>query len=203
MLGILVPRSSPMPYICDDLMELIFLMIDPSRTLDRLNLIKTNRHLYNKYYKEYSNTVAKMKIYKTLNNNYLAFYRFLNTFSYSDEYKRALFTSALRDTPIVWYNRTCGINDLRYIFELMYNGAYVDIKTMLSINEHLVSKMYGKIQNSIYPGDRQKTKAALDKNDHLKSLHSNFIPFRKSHLMPRSFLSSNNHAGYVKYDNIK
>jgi hypothetical protein len=85
----------------------------------------------------------------------------------------------------------------------MYNGAYVDIKTMLSINEHLVSKMCGKIQKSIYPGDRQKTKAALNRNDHLKSLHSNFIPYSVNNLIPRSFLSSNIHAGYVKYDNIK
>ena len=188
-----------MVYICDDLMESIFLKIDPRRTHDRLNLIKTNRHLYKKYY----NTVVKMNIHKMLNRNYTAFYRFLNTFSYSNKEKSILLKSALKNTPIVWYNRTCGINDLRYIFELMYNGAYVDIKTMLSINEHLVSKMCGKIQKSIYPGDRQKTKAALNRNDHLKSLHSNFIPYSVNNLIPRSFLSSNIHAGYVKYDNIK
>ena len=186
-------------YICDDLMESIFLQINPHRTHDRLNMIKTNRYLYKKYY----NAVVKTNINKTLNRNYTAFYRFLNTFSYSYKEKTSLLISALRNTPIVWYNRTCGINDLRYIFELMYNGAYVDIITMLSINEHLVNKMCGRIQQSIYPGDRKKTKAALDKNDHLKSLHSNFIPYSVNHLMPRSYLSCNIHAGYVKYDNIK
>ena len=204
MLGILVPRSSPMPYICDDLMESIFLMIDPSRTLDRLNLIKTNRHLYNKYYKEYSNTVAKMKIYKTLNNNYLAFYRFLNTFSYSDEEKSDLLECALRDIPLVqctWQQMRMDktVLDLRFIFELMYNEAYVDKKTRSSIKHlHPARRLWGKmvwrINKCISTGNRHKTKKALNREQPLCSLHT-----RKPSLAVHPWTPSI----ILKYDKIK
>ena len=164
-----------MVYICDDLIELIYLKIDPRRTHDRLNLIKTNRHLYKKYY----NTVVKMNIHKTLNRDYLGFFRFLNTFSYSNKEKSILLKGALKNTPVVWDNETCGIWDLRYIFELMYNGAYVDIQTKLSINQSVTGTMCGRITRCIFPGNRYKTMEALDRDDHLQSLHSYFVPYRK------------------------
>ena len=52
-----------MIYLCNDILECIYLKIDNKRT--QINMVKTSRYLYKKYYDD----LVKMYIYRTLTNN--------------------------------------------------------------------------------------------------------------------------------------
>jgi hypothetical protein len=160
-----------MIYLCNDILECIYLKIDNKRT--QINMVKTSRYLYKKYYDD----LVKMYIYRTLTNKsigyydnsngyYPLFYKYIKRFSYNQY--------VLDNLLELYLKKNC--SDLRFIFELLYKGARIDNKLLVKLNERMATVYYPRIKRCIIRGNRKKTMVNLNNDPVLLQLHTGFVP---------------------------
>lgn len=157
-------------YLNSDILEIIF-----DKSHDKLSFSQINKYFYKKYY----TNIIKLKIIGFLNKDYYKFYSFLQRYKYTKNDLDNLLEAAMNNLYnsnhriIVWYNNTNGVHDLRYIFELIYNGAYIN-------NDCSYYKYIVNIKKYIINNNRAETKKKIKNISYLKSLHHDFNPISKN-----------------------
>ena len=162
-------------------LEVFNLIIDNIDYKDTYNLLQTNSY-FNKNYgnknfiERYNH---KIDLSKYLNQDYN---RFHNLIKYvNKDYLHEIFKYSVSKINIVWMNCICGVYDLRFIFECMYNGCRIEDDLKLK-SKHFYKHFYKHILKSIVENDRFKTQILIDNNNMLTSLHSQFVPIDNSNV---------------------
>ena len=134
---------------------------------------KRNLCIINKFfYENMSPMLEKYKLIIYLNRDYLNFYTTLNKYNYSEDikYMNKLVIKSFMDIPNIWSSNICCMYDLRYIFELMFNG-YGLVRDIKIYNVHFYIHFYQKILDCISI-DRKETLDNIEKCPYLFSLKS-------------------------------
>lgn len=138
---------------------------------ERLKFIRTNKFFYNNFKKE--TRKYKLKLY--LNKDYEKFYHTLKDNKYEDYYEKIyineIITKCFMCIPNVWASHTCGMYDLRFIFELIFNG-YDPEKEVREYNIHFHIHFYERIKDCLSE-TRNETLEKIEKDSYLFSLKKN------------------------------
>jgi len=151
----------------------IFLIIYNNiyETKNKKYFIQINKNTNNLLQEEFD----KLYFEKTLNNNYLQFYKLLNKYDYDMDYLNSLLIKAIEKILTVWGNRSCGFYDMRFIFELMYKGCIPEnIGNLNFTAKHFYRLFYNNIKNCIVYNDRQTTLINIENSSNLLSLKRKF-----------------------------
>tara|TARA_Y100001935_G_scaffold255594_1_gene269778 strand:+ start:2910 stop:3449 length:540 start_codon:yes stop_codon:yes gene_type:complete len=105
-------------YITEDIIDLIFNKLNHDC---KISFSQINKYSYNKY--KHS---IKYLVYNYVNLDYLCFKKCFQKYNYSEEELIQLGNIAIKNVKTIWGSALSGYYDLRYIFELIYNG--LDIK---------------------------------------------------------------------------
>lgn len=148
-----------------DILEIIFINL-PIR--ERIELIKTNKFFYENFKKE----IQKYKLILYANKDYVNFYHTLNDYKYEDYYEKIYMNKIIARCfmyiPNVWATQTCGMYDLRFIFELIFNGYDLE-KEVKKYNIHFYIHFYKRIKDCL-SNSREKTLLEIEKDSYLFSL---------------------------------
>ena len=148
-----------------DILEFIFINL-PIR--ERIKFIETNKFCYENFKKE----IQKYKLILYANKDYINFYHTLNDYKYEDYYEKLyidkIVARCFMYIPNVWATQTCGMYDLRFIFELIFNG-YDPEKEVKKYNIHFYIHFYKRIKDYL-SDSREKTLLGLEKDSYLFSL---------------------------------
>ena len=140
---------------------------------DKIKLCEVNKN----FYELLNPKIKKYKLITFLNKDYLQFYKFLNEYEYLEgskdiEYIGKLIVKSFMNIPTVWASHICGMYDLRFVFELMYNGYDIETDDIKIYNLHFFIHFYSRIKKCI--GDtRGGTLYNIDKCPYLFSLRKN------------------------------
>lgn len=160
----------------DDIIFIIYNLIDNTKYSGYF--IQINK-IINKLLKD---SYKKFYIESLLNKNYFLFYQYLKNNYYEKKFLQKLFIKAVKKTLTVWSNYQNGFMDMRFIFELMFNGCELDkniiIENKLNKN-HFYNHFYEDLHNCIIYDNRKKTIANINKIPKLNSLKKNFIYYKK------------------------
>ena len=148
-----------------DILELIFINL-PIR--ERIKFIETNKFFYENFKKE----IQKYKLILYANKDYVNFYHTLNDYKYEDYYEKIYMNKIIARCfmyiPNVWATQTCGMYDLRFIFELIFNGYDLE-KEVKKYNIHFYIHFYKRIKDCL-SNSREKTLLEIEKDSYLFSL---------------------------------
>ena len=153
------------------LSEDILLKIFNSSTIeDKRKLCELNKD----FNKLFNPLLQKYKLILFLNNDYLQFYRYLNTYDYSKEYEymNKIIIKSFMNIPIIKPSKVCCMYDFRFIFELMYNRYRIETDDIKIYNIHFFIHFYQKILNCIGK-DRKETIENIEECNYLVSLKQN------------------------------
>ena len=152
----------------EDILEIIFIN-SPIR--ERIKFIKTNKFIYENFKKE----IQKYKLILYANKDYLNFYHTLNNYKYEEYYDKLymdkIIARCFMYIPNIWASYTCGMYDLRFIFELMFKG-YDIAKEVKKYNAHFYIHFYKRIKNCL-SDTREETLSKIEKDSYLFSLKKN------------------------------
>ena len=88
---------------------------------ERIEFIKTNKFLYENFKKG----IQKYKLKSYANKDYVNFYYTLKDNTYEDYYEKIymnkIITKCFMCIPVIQALHSCGMYDLRFIFELIFN----------------------------------------------------------------------------------
>ena len=151
-----------------DILELIFINL-PIR--ERIEFIKTNKFFYKNFKKE----IQKYKLILYVNKDYINFYHTLNDYKYEDYYEKIymdkIIARCFMYIPNIWASYTCGMYDLRFVFELIFNG-YDYEKEIKEYNVHFYIHFYKRIKYCLSE-NREETLERIEKDSYLFSLKKN------------------------------
>ena len=150
-----------------------------------------NFSLCNKYlYKLIGgNNILKYKIELYLNNDYKNFVYSLLNFKYDKKYLNKLLEKAIKQITVIYGTRSCGYYDMRYIFELMYNGANISSQKVKEIDSVFYIFFYKNIKKCIKKSDRKNTLKNINKQRMLTSLRNNFKIYKnKNDICHKSYI---------------
>ena len=142
---------------------------------DKKNFIIINKE----YYKILKKHIEKYKIIKYLNNDYSNFNKILNENHYDFRYKSDIdilsrvIVKSFMNIPIINDSKVYGINDLRYIFELLYAGYEIKTDDIKIYNIHFYIHFYDKMMKCIVYNNREKTIENIERCPYLTSLKQN------------------------------
>lgn len=155
-----------------DILEIIFINL-PIR--ERIKFIKTNKFIYENFKKE----IQKYKLILYANKDYVNFYHTLTENTYNDYYEKMYIDRVIVRCfvciPHIWASYTCGMYDMRFIFELMFEG-YDIAKEVKKYNVHFYIHFYKRIKDCL-SDTREKTLLKIENDAYLFSLKKN-PPFR-------------------------
>ena len=159
--------------LSDDVLLEIF---NSCEVTDKKKLCEVNKF----FYELFSPRIKKYKLITFLNQDYLQFYNYLNNYDYSEEitYMEKVIVRSFMTIPTVWASHSCGMYDLRFIFELMYKGYDIETDDIKIYNLHFYIHFYSRIKQCI-ANTRKETLSNIDKCAYLFSLRKN-PKFRKT-----------------------
>lgn len=135
---------------------------------ERIKFIKTNKFLYENFKKE----IQKYKLKSYANKDYVNFYYTLKDNTYEDYYEKIYMNEIVARCfmciPSIWASHTCGMYDLRFIFELIFNG-YDPEKEVKRYNVHFHIHFYERIKDCL-SDSREETLAKIKTDSYLFSL---------------------------------
>ena len=167
-------------YIDQNILSIILDNIKNNK--DKINFCKCNKDLFNCYYKD----LVKLNIFKLNNISYFYFYKMLYKFNYSQNELNNL----LKDTIIylsntwkregyIWVSQTCGVLDLRFIFEVQVKGGIIDDSKVEKLYESFYNYGYKYLKKFIVKNDRKSSIYNVQRS-HCTTLYYNFKPFLKN-----------------------
>jgi hypothetical protein len=152
--------------------DIIFYILDNIDTYrDKINFISTNKS----YYHGFIDDLKKYKLIKTINNHYYETCELLDKYEYdsNSSFMDDVLEKTLLHIPTIWSNTTCGFYDMRYIFELMFRFKFSE-NEIKRLNTHFFTHFYGRIEECIVKGDREKTLENINEKKMLRCLSYNF-----------------------------
>jgi len=163
-------------YLNYDIMKCI---LDKINNFDeKINFCKVNKELYSSNYKK----IMKKKIKEYIYKDYTIFFRFLNRFNYNENELNELLRYTLINfsLPTIWIDRTNGLYDLRFLFEIfLLNNNILQDKEIEKLHNTFYNTFYFPLKNAIVINNRKESKLNLQKISFLKTLHNNIHPYRK------------------------
>jgi len=156
-----------MDSLSDDVLIEIFILCGVK---DKKKLCEVNKL----FYEIFNPKLQKYKLITFLNRDYLQFYNFLNEYDYSKEitYMNKIIVRSFMSIPTVYASPTCGMYDLRFIFELMYKGYNIETEDIKIYNLHFFIHFYSQIKKCI-ANTRKETLSNIDNCSYLFSLRQN------------------------------
>ena len=159
-------------FIDEDILDLIFQKLSFEH---KINFSQLSNFTYIKY-----KDSIKYTVYKCINNDYHIFKRCFQRYKYSEEEINSLGIDSVRGIRTIWCHPiVCGHYDLRYIFELIYNGLDINNKDIIdntnALNLHYIIK---KIKQCV-SFSRFETIQNINNEPVLRSLHMLFKPIGK------------------------
>ena len=150
----------------DDMLIVLFLRIKFIK--DKNNFLQINKYNY-RLLKE---RINKYRLIYYLHNDYLNFYNLLQTEDYSKDkyFIDTVISRAFMRVPILEVSKVCSMYDLRFVFELMYNGYGLDAKEIKLIS---LPRFYVHFYNVIFnclSTSREETLKNISKSKFLFSL---------------------------------
>lgn len=112
--------------------------------IDKKNFILCNTEL-NKYFG--GENLKKYKIEFYIYNDFCNFYKFLNKYSYTEEYLNTLAIKIIKYIPSIYGCRSSGYYDMRYIFEIMYYGIILENNLVERLNKHFYIFFYKNLKD--------------------------------------------------------
>ena len=150
------------------------------------NLSLCNKELYKLLG---GDNILKYKIELYLNNDYKNFVYTLIRFNYNDVYLNYLLEKAIKQITVIYGTRSCGYYDMRYIFELMFNGANISSHKVKDIDPVFYIFFYKNIKKCINKCNRKKTLKNINKQRMLTSLRNNFKIYKnKNDICHKSYI---------------
>ena len=149
-----------------DVLDSIFLYLKNIR--DIRSFIGINKRLNERYKTE----IIKYKIKLYTNTDYLLFYDFLNRYQYEPEFIDEVIAKAFICVPKFWPSAVVEMYDLRFIFELMFQGYALNKEQIKNYNPHLYIHFYNKIRECL-DSNRSKTLENIEQSSYLFSLRQN------------------------------
>ena len=169
----------------DELICLIFNLI--CDTTYSGYFIQTNKRIYTLLKDLYK----KYYIETLLNKDYVLFYEYLKNNDYEKDFLQKIFIKSIKNTLTVWSNYQNGFMDMRFIFELMFNGCILDkniIKKNNLYKNYFYIHFYKDLLSCIIYNDREKTIDNINKIPKLNSLNKKFIYYKKGDYKYKNYI---------------
>lgn len=158
------------------------------------NLIKIEDKKYfsicNKYiYKYYGgNNLSKYQILNFLNNDYINFYKYLNSYKYDKNFLINLLEKSIKYIPAIYGSRSCGYYDMRFIFELMCKNICLKDEIIKSLNEHFYIVFYKNLKICFKKNcKRNDIIKKINKQKMLQSLKNNFKVYKNKDIYHKTY----------------
>ena len=147
-----------------DIMWLIFEYLEVN---DKSSFSQLNRFFYDNFNPE----IQKYQLINYVNKDYLKFYQTLNENNYENDIKYIdkVIAKTFMNIPTIKPSMVVEMYDLRYAFELIYNGYCPNDSDIRTYNIHFYIHFYKKIKNCIV-NNRKLTIKNIEKNSYLFSL---------------------------------
>ena len=150
---------------------------------DLKEFLQVNKHL-NELLKEFFNDkFFYIYVQSFVNKDIVKFRR--NLIKLNDNDLEKVFFYTFQNIEIVWLNKEQGFSNLKYIYECIVLDCRVNTKMKINMNDrarHVYEMFYRdliKLVNDNKPIDRLKLQQKINNIPFFRTLHTNFIPFKK------------------------
>jgi hypothetical protein len=164
--------------------EIQSLIIDHLECEDTYRLLHTSRELNDEFGKDefkkryhYHYRILQ----KLVNKDFLGFMNKIRVVSTKSDLDK-IFIYSLNHIGTVWLNKEQGFYCMNYILECMIMGCRITEISILQNHtaKHFFENFYDNILENIIEGDKIGTQEKIDNSRMLRSLHSNFKPYKKN-----------------------
>jgi hypothetical protein len=162
--------------------EIQYLIIDHLECEDTYRLLLTSRELNDEFGKdEFKKRYHYRILQKLVNKDYLGFRNKIQVVSTKSDLDK-IFIYSLNHIETVWLNKEQGFYCMNYILECMIMGCRITELSILQNHtaKHFFEFFYDNILDTIIEGDRIGTQEKIDNSRMLRSLYSNFKPYKKN-----------------------
>ena len=163
--------------------ELIIKITNNLDYYDLKEFLQVNKHL-NDLLKEFFNKkFFYIFVQSFVNKDIVKFRR--NLIKLNDNDLEKVFFYTFQNIEIVWLNKQQGFSNLKYIYECILLDCRVNTKMKINMNDrarHVYEMFYNrliKLVNDNKPIDRLKLQQKINDIPFFRTLHTNFIPFKK------------------------
>lgn len=126
------------------------------------------------FYERFCPRIQKYKLLNYINKDYLNFYKTLNENNYINDIQfiDKVIAKTFMNIPTIRPSKVVEMYDLRFVFELIYNGYCPNDSDIKLYNVHFYIHFYQKIKQCIV-NNRQLTINKIEKDSYLFSLKQN------------------------------
>jgi hypothetical protein len=164
--------------------EVLIIIGEKLHAKDTYNLLLVKKEITNHFGKEFlKKRFYYQKVQKLINNDFSTFKKEIILLDKKDLEK--VFFYSLHNINTTWMNNSQGFFNMKYICECMILGCRIDDDAWEALNstaKHFYVSFYNDLENVIYSlneNDREQIQKNIDNCRKLKSLHTDFIPFKK------------------------
>ena len=150
---------------------------------DLKEFLQVNKHLNGLLKEFFNNKFFYIYVQSFVNKDIVKFRRNLVKLNENDLEKVFFYT--FQNIEIVWFNKQQGFSNLKYIYECILLDCRVNTKMKINMNDrarHVYEMFYRdliKLVNDNKPIDRFKLQQKINNIPFFRTLHTNFIPFKK------------------------
>ena len=150
---------------------------------DLKEFLQVNKHLNGLLKEFFNDKFFYIYVQSFVNKDIVKFRR--NLIKLNDNDLEKVFFYTFQNIEIVWLNYQNGFSDLKYIYECILLDCRVNTKMKINMNDrarHVYEMFYRdliKLVNDNKPIDRFKLQQKINNISFFRTLHTNFIPFKK------------------------
>lgn len=150
---------------------------------DLKEFLQVNKHLNGLLKEFFNDKFFYIYVQSFVNKDIVKFRRNLIKLNENDLEKVFFYT--FQNIEIVWLNYQNGFSDLKYIYECILLDCRVNTRMKINMNDrarHTYEMFYRdliKLVNDNKPIDRLKLQQKINNIPFFRTLHTNFIPFKK------------------------
>lgn len=162
------------------------IIMNIAKNLDYYDLkefLQVNKHLNGLLKEFFNDKFFYIYVQSFVNKDIVKFRR--NLIKLNDNDLEKVFFYTFQNIEIVWLNKTQGFSNLKYIYECILLDCRVNTKMKINMNDrarHVYEMFYRdliKLVNDNKPIDRFKLQQKINNIPFFRTLHTNFIPFKK------------------------
>ena len=163
--------------------EIIMNIVNNLDYYDLKEFLQVNKHLNGLMKEFFNDKFFYIYVQSFVNKDIVKFRR--NLIKLNDNDLEKVFFYTFQNIEIVWLNKTQGFSNLKYIYECILLDCRVNTKMKINMNDrarHVYEMFYReliKIVNENKPIDRFKLQQKINNISFFRTLHTNFISFKK------------------------
>jgi len=150
---------------------------------DLKEFLQLNKHLNGLLKEFFNDKFFYIYVQSFVNKDIVKFRR--NLIKLNDNDLEKVFFYTFQNIEIVWLNKEQGFSNLKYIYECILLDCKVNTTMKINMNDrarHVYEMFYKdliKLVNDNKPIDRFKLQQKINNIPFFRTLHTNFIPFKK------------------------